>query len=95
VRAREKGVRVDFLGWGIGFELAFGDEGESRERELRSVEEGKEVEVLVATESWLSGGGDGRESFGALRERRWRRTSASTRERTSDSNFFRSFSVSD
>ncbi len=89
VRAREKGVRVVFFGWGIGFEVAFEEEGESRERELRSVDDRKEVEESEAAEEcWLSGGGDGKVSFGALRERRWRRTSASTRERTSDSNFF-------
>lgn len=75
--------------------MGFEEGGDSRDSELRSEEEGNEVEASVTTEDcWLSGGGDGNVSCGALRARRWRWTSASTRERTSDSNFFWSFSVS-
>ena len=52
VRARENGVRVVFFGWGLGCEVGLDvDEVcESRERELKSVEEGKEADISVIAE---------------------------------------------
>ena len=92
VRARVKGVRLFFFGGVCDSTIG----GESMERLLRSVEDGKSVSALVLTdEYWMLSGVVCVTSFGAFGDRICCCTSASTRARTSVSNNFcsRSFSI--
>ena len=78
VRARLNGVRLALLG---ASKLGFSREGESRERLLMSVVDGKSEEVLVPTdENWMLLGEDNGSGFDGIAESSRRCISTSTRD---------------